>query len=457
MPRSFSKLSLPAPCLANLAAIGYEAMTPIQAASLPEILQNKDLIVQAKTGSGKTAAFGLGILAKLDPAKCCVQALVLCPTHELAEQVGTELRRLARYLPNIKILTICGGAPMQVQFNSLAHGAHIVVGTPGRIQKHVRKGGLPLAALTTLVLDEGDRLLDMGFYDGILDIADAAPKHRQTLLFSATFPGRIMEMSRAVQKDAAKIATDTEHCDESIRQIFYKTAKPERNNLLYTLIAHYQPESTVVFCNTKQSCRDAADYLRNKGFSVAGLHGDLDQEQRTRVFTQFANRSTSILVATDVASRGLDIDSLAAVINYELSPDPEVHVHRIGRTGRAGKDGLALSICLETQDFLVQRIEEYQKRPVQWEDPASLTRRPGKLVPAMVTFALNGGKKDKIRPGDILGVLTGDAGLPGSSVGKINIFDSYAYVAVAREDADKFKHWLAHGKLKGRSFKAVSA
>jgi ATP-independent RNA helicase DbpA len=455
MPRSFSKLHLPAPCLANLAAIGYEAMTPIQAESLPEILNGKDLIVQAKTGSGKTAAFGLGILAKLDPSKCCVQALVLCPTHELAEQVSSELRRLARYQANIKILTICGGAPMQGQFNSLAHGAHIVVGTPGRIQKHVRKGSLPLAALTTLVLDEGDRLLDMGFYDNIIEIAAAAPKHRQTLLFSATFPERIGEMSRTVQKHAARIAADTEHCDKSIRQLFYKVAKPDRNPALYALIAHYQPESTVIFCNTKQSCRDVTDYLRHKGFSVAGLHGDLEQDQRTLVFTQFANRSTSILVATDVASRGLDIDGLAAVVNYELSPDPEIHVHRIGRTGRAGKEGLALSLCLETQDFLVQRIEEYQKRLVQWEDVAALTPRPGKLTPPMVTFSLNGGKKDKIRPGDILGVLTGDAGLPGNKVGKINVLDSGAYVAIGREEAVKFTKWLSHGKVKGRVFKPV--
>ncbi len=455
MSRSFSKLPLPAPCLHNLAAIGYDAMTPIQAESLPEILKHKDLIVQAKTGSGKTAAFGLGILAKLNTAACRVQALVLCPTHELAEQVGAELRRLARYLPNVKILTLCGGAPLQGQFRSLEHGAHIVVGTPGRIQKHVRKGSLPLDELTTLVLDEGDRLLDMGFYDTILDIAAAAPRKRQTLLFSATFPARITEMSQAVQKQAVRITADAEHAETSIRQIFYRVAKPARNQALYTLIAHHQPESTVIFCNTKQSCKDVADYLRNKGFIAAGLHGDLDQAERTLVFSRFANRSTSILVATDVAARGLDIAGLAAVINYELSPDPEVHTHRIGRTGRAGNEGLALSLCLEMQDFLIQRLEEYQKRPVQWEDIAALTPRPGKLTPPMVTFALDGGKKDKIRPGDILGVLTGDAGLTADKVGKITIFDSYAYVAIARDKVEHFKHWLTRGKLKGRSFRAL--
>ena len=455
MPRSFAKLPLAAPCLTNLAAIGYDVMTPIQAESLPEILKNKDLIVQAKTGSGKTAAFGLGILAKLDPTACRVQALVLCPTHELAEQVSNELRRLARFLPNIKILTLCGGVPLQGQFASLEHGAHIVVGTPGRIQKHVRKRSLPLDALQTLVLDEGDRLLEMGFYDTILDIASAAPAKRQTLLFSATFPERITEMSRAVQKQAARIAVDTEHGEASIRQLFYKVAKPDRNLALYTLIAHHQPESTLIFCNTRQSCKEVTDYLRHKGFSVAGLHGDLEQEQRTLVFTQFANRSTSILVATDVAARGLDIDGLAAVITYELSLDPEIQVHRVGRTGRAGKEGLAFSLCLDTQDFLIQRIEEYQKRPVQWEELASLTPRPGKLTPPMVTFFLNGGKKDKIRPGDILGVLTGDAGLAGNTVGKINIFDSCAYVAIARDEAGRFAKWLIHGKLKGRVFTAV--
>jgi ATP-independent RNA helicase DbpA len=455
MSRSFSNIPLAETCLANLAAIGYETMTPIQAESLPEILKQKDLIVQAKTGSGKTAAFGLGILAKLDPTVCRVQALVLCPTHELAEQVSTELRRLARFLPNIKILTLCGGVPMQGQLSSLEHGAHIVVGTPGRIQKHVRKGSLPLSALTTLVLDEGDRLLDMGFYDTIIAIADAAPAHRQTLLFSATFPERITEMSAAVQKQAVRIAADTEHCDKSIRQLFYTVAHPERNQALYALLAHYQPESTVIFCNTRQTCKDVTEFLRHKGYSAAGLQGDMEQAQRTLLFTQFANRSISILVATDVASRGLDIESLAAVINYELSPDPEVHVHRIGRTGRAGKEGLALSLCLDSQEYLIRRIEECQKRPVTRAALASLTPRPGTLAPPMVTFALNGGKRDKIRPGEILGLLTGDVGLAGNQVGKITIFDSIAYVAIAREAAATFKQWLPNGKLKGRVFKAV--
>lgn len=450
----FATLRLSAPCLANLVALGYDAMTPIQAASLPAILQRQDLVVQAKTGSGKTAAFGLGILARLESPGGRVQALVLCPTHELAEQVGGELRRLGRYLPNLKVLTLCGGAPMRQQLSSLEHGAAIVVGTPGRIQKHVRKGSLSLADLDLLVLDEGDRLLDMGFYDTILEIAAAASGNRQTLLFSATFPERIMAMSQAVQKGATKIAVDTEHAETSIRQLFFRVTKPVRNQALYHLLAHYQPESTMVFCNTKQSCQEVAAHLQHKGFSVVGLHGDLDQAQRTLVFTQFANRSRSVLVATDVAARGLDLDRLAAVINYELSPDPEIHVHRIGRTGRAGQEGMALSLCLETQDFLVQRIEAYQKRPVPWGDLAALAPRPGKFLPPMVTFSLNGGKKDKIRPGDILGVLTGEVGLAGAAVGKINLFDTIAYVAIARADADRFKQWLLHGKLKGRVFQA---
>jgi ATP-independent RNA helicase DbpA len=455
MPRRFSKLPLDPSCLGNLVAIGYDAMTPIQAESLPEILKNKDLIVQAKTGSGKTAAFGLGILAKLDPKDGRVQALVLCPTHELAEQVSGELRRLARFLPNIKILTLCGGSPMQGQQSSLEHGAHIVVGTPGRIEKHIRKRYLQLNSLKTLVLDEGDRLLDMGFYDSILSIASATPANRQTLLFSATFPERISEMSRAVQRQPGRVAVDTEHSDTSIRQVFYRVARTKRDQALCSLISHYQPESALIFCNTRQCCKDVTDGLRREGFSVAGLHGDLDQIQRTLVLTQFANRSCSILVATDVAARGLDIDGLAAVINYELSPDPEIHVHRVGRTGRAGKEGLALSLCLETQDFLIHRIEEFQKSSVVWETLDKLTPRPGKLVPPMVTFLLNGGKKNKIRPGDVLGVLTGDAGLTGKDVGKINIFDTFAYVAIARNAVEPFKKWMSRGKLKGRFFRPV--
>ena len=451
---AFKSLPLSAEFLANLESLEYKAMTPIQAQSLPAILNGQDVQAQAKTGSGKTAAFGIGLLHHLNAQSYEAQSLVLCPTRELADQVSKEIRRLARAIPNTKILTLCGGVPMGAQLASLEHQPHIVVGTPGRILKHLQKGSLKLDTLKTLVLDEGDRMLDMGFHDDIMQIISFMPKRRQTLLFSATYPEEIKEISQAVQHEPIDVRVESLHDDKKIKQVFYEIEKGERTKTLITLLEHYKPESTVVFCNRKHQCKELAEELWAQGFHALALHGDLEQKDRDQVLVQFSNKSSSILIATDVAARGLDIKDLSAVINFELSQDPEIHIHRIGRTGRAGKEGLALSLFMPSEARKVTAIEEYQKNPVRIDPISTLKGRENfKLSPPMVTLCINGGRKDKVRAGDILGALTAKTGLPGKQIGRIDIFDKIAYVAVERAIAKQALKILSEGKIKGRKLR----
>jgi len=452
---SFSSLSIPAAQIANLDSLGYTKMTPIQAQSLPQVLKGKDLIAKAKTGSGKTAAFGIGLLNNINPRFFGVQALVICPTRELADQVGKEIRRLARFTQNIKLVLLCGGKPLGPQIGSLEHGAHIVVGTPGRLQDHLRKGTLKLEGLKTLVLDEADRMLDMGFFDAMKDIIAQTPKSRQTLLFSATYPDTIKQMSQSIQRNPITVTVESEHKASVIEQLFYEVKKHERNNTLLALFEHYHPESTVVFCHTKKQCDEVAIFLRDHQIEALAIHGDLDQRERDQVLVRFANNSCSVLVATDVAARGLDIKSLQAVINYELPRDPEIFVHRIGRTGRAGEKGIALSIFTPSEVVRVNAIADYQKKPSICDVPESLDRDPAfTLQPSMITIQLDAGRKSKLRPGDILGALTGDAGLAGSQIGKIDIFDMSSYVAIERSALRQALNYLANGKIKGRTIRA---
>ncbi|MDT8387297.1 MAG: ATP-dependent RNA helicase DbpA [Thiogranum sp.] len=452
---AFSSLPLAPEFLANIQSLEYHAMTSIQAHSLPAVLDGKDLLAQAKTGSGKTAAFAIGLLHKLDTRSYRTQALVLCPTRELADQVSKEIRLLARATPNTNILTLCGGKPIGPQLASLERNPHIVVGTPGRILKHLGKGTLKLDGLKTLVLDEADRMLDMGFLEDIMRIIDMAPRRRQTLLFSATYPDEIRAVSDAIQTNPVDVRVESLHDNKKIQQVFYEIAGGERSRVLVSVLQHYRPESSLIFCNRKQQCQELAEQLWEQGFHAQALHGDLDQAERDQVLVQFANRSSSILVATDVAARGLDIRELEAVINFELSPDPEIHIHRIGRTGRAGNAGLAISLFLPSEKFRIEAIEDYQKRPVRIEQTTTLkTREHFKLTPPMVTLCINGGRKNKVRAGDILGALTGgDAGLPGKQIGKIEIFDNLAFVAVERPQARQALKILTEGNIKGRRFR----
>ncbi|MDO7910647.1 ATP-dependent RNA helicase DbpA [Pseudomonas monteilii] len=440
--------------LANLDALGYASMTPIQARSLPVILKGQDLIAQAKTGSGKTAAFGIGLLNPLNPRYFGCQALVLCPTRELADQVAKELRRLARAEDNIKILTLCGGVSLGPQIASLEHGAHIIVGTPGRIQQHLDKGTLVLGGLNTLVLDEADRMLDMGFYDAIASILERTPARRQTLLFSATYPAGIEQLAAAFMRQPQQVKVESLHADNQIEQRFIEIDAAQRLEAVTRVLGHFRPQSCVAFCFTKQQCEDVVAHLQAKGIVAQALHGDLEQRDRDQVLALFANRSTSVLVATDVAARGLDIDGLDMVINVELARDAEIHVHRVGRTGRAGEKGLAVSLVAPAEAHRAQAIEQLQRQPLRWEQLDSLKNKGGEpLLPAMSTLAIAAGRKDKLRPGDILGALTGDAGIPGSQVGKIAIFDFQAYVAVERGVAKQALQRLNSGKIKGRALK----
>ena len=429
-------------------------MTPIQALSLPEILKGSDVLAQAKTGSGKTAAFAIGLLHKLDSRKYHVQALILCPTRELAEQVSQETRRLARAIPNTKIITLCGGNPIQPQLASLEHQPHIVVGTPGRILKHLQKGSLKFENVQTLVVDEADRMLDMGFYDDIMRIIHFTPIQRQTLLFSATYPEQIKSISKSIQKNPLAVHAESTAAENKIKQVFYEIQKGERAKTLVNLLRHYKPEYCVVFCNRKQQCNELAADLWQQGFHARALHGDLEQKDRDRVLVQFSNKSSSILIATDVAARGLDIKDLPAVINYELAHDPEIHIHRIGRTARAGKEGLALSLFMASESAKVNAIEEYQNGAVKIKKPASLNApKHYKLVPLMSTLQISAGRKNKIRAGDILGALTANTGLTGKQIGKIDIFDTRAFVAIERPIAKQALRILSEGKIKGRKFK----
>ncbi|MBN3858779.1 ATP-dependent RNA helicase DbpA [Paraburkholderia sp. Ac-20340] len=452
---SFSELALAPATLENLSRLGYAEMTPIQAASLPIALAGHDLIAQAKTGSGKTAAFSLALLAKLDVRRLDVQAMILCPTRELADQVATEIRRLARAEENVKVLTLCGGTPMRPQIASLEHGAHIVVGTPGRIMDHLERGILSLDSLNTLVLDEADRMLDMGFFDDIAKVARQCPKDRQTLLFSATYPEGIAKLSQQFLRNPKEVKLQERHDDSKIRQRFYEVEETGRLHAVGQLLNHFRPVSTIAFCNTKQQCRDLLDVLRAQGFHALALHGELDQRERDQVLIQFANRSCSVLVATDVAARGLDIAQLEAVINVDVTPDPEVYVHRIGRTGRADQDGWALSLATMNEMGRVGGIEQAIKREVEWHPIAELKPASNApLLPPMETVQILGGKKEKIRPGDVLGALTGEAGFTGAQIGKINVTEFSTYVAVERSIARDAVRKLNAGKVKGKKVRA---
>ncbi|AIJ09763.1 MULTISPECIES: ATP-dependent RNA helicase DbpA [Edwardsiella] len=450
---SFAELNaLPEEQLNNLNELGYQTMTPVQAATLPAILAGKDVRAQAKTGSGKTAAFGLGLLQHIDASRFITQSLVLCPTRELADQVAAALRRLARYMPNIKVLTLCGGVPFGAQRDSLAHAPHIIVATPGRLLDHLKKETVSLEALQTLILDEADRMLDMGFADALDEVISWAPETRQTLLFSATWPAEIAAISRRIQRDPLTIEIDTDGELPAVEQRFYEVSRSGKLGLLQTLLSQYQPASCVVFCNTKKDCQAVYDALEGCEQSVLALHGDMEQRDRDQTLVRFANGSSRVLVATDVAARGLDIKALEMVINYELSWDPEVHVHRIGRTARAGASGLAVSLCAPEEAQRANALEEMLGVRLQWQPQPDGVRIVA-LEAAMATLCIDGGKKAKMRPGDILGALTGELGLDGADIGKIDIQPTHAYVAVRRAVARQVWKQLQQGKIKGKAVK----
>jgi ATP-independent RNA helicase DbpA len=461
MATDFSSLSLAPGLLDVIQELGYKSLTPIQAQSIPLLLEGKDLVGQSKTGSGKTAAFTIPILDKLENRRD-LQALVLCPTRELCTQVAREMRKLGRRHPGLQVLIVAGGQPMFSQIGALEKGVHIVVGTPGRVIDHLKRGTLDLSRVATLVLDEADRMLDMGFEEDMETILREVPETRQTVFFSATFPQSIEAMSRKYQNKPARVTISEESAAApDIKQQVYEAEQDQKANALLWLLRQNQPESAIVFCNLKATVAELARALIRAEVSAAALHGDLEQNDRDRVMAKFRNHSTRVLVATDVAARGLDIEKLDLVINYDLPAQPEIYVHRIGRTGRAGQRGLAISLALPREKNRVDAIAtlmgtEITRKTIpaaqQLEAEASKTilEKDAK----MDTLYISGGRKEKMRPGDILGALTGEAGgLQGTDIGKIEIHDHFSYVAISKHIAQLAMRRLGEGRIKGRKFR----
>lgn len=453
----FNKFELNHAILKNLSSLSYHKTTPIQEMSLESILGGQDVLAQAKTGTGKTAAFGLGLLNHIDIKNKSPQALIICPTRELADQVANEIRKLGRMIPNLKVLNLVGGTPLAPQAASLRFGAHCIVGTPGRIKDHMSRRSIYLRSLKTVVLDEADRLLEMGFIDEIDKILRQCPKDKQTLFFSATYPDQIMSLSKRYQRNPVQIKADSGlHISSKIDQHFYLAKDMSKDEAMISILSQYQPERSIVFCNTKIQCKQLCAKLSQSGFAAKTIHGDLEQSERSEVLAQFASNSISVLIATDVGARGLDISGLDAVFNYDLARDPQVHTHRIGRTGRADQSGLAFNIIDSENCPSLEKIAEYNNLEMQ----SIKVKKPSKsnikiFTPPMTTLKIFGGKKSKLRPTDILGTLTATKELKSDDIGKINILPFNSYVAISRGKVKHASNILEHRRMKGRFYKST--
>ncbi|EAU49044.1 MAG: ATP-dependent RNA helicase DbpA [Glaciecola sp.] len=451
----FAAQNLRPELLQSVEELGYTHLTDIQAATLPVVLKGEDVLAQAKTGSGKTAAFGLGILQSLDATRTYTHALVLCPTRELADQVAEQLRLLARRMDNVKITTLYGGVPMNGQIATLKHRPHIIVGTPGRVMDHLMKHRVHLKELQQFVLDEADRMLDMGFYDELEVIFQHLPQKRQTLLFSATYPDTIAQISDAVQKAPQRIETQSLHTGTKIEQIAYKVTDEHRDQAVAAVLSHYQAQAAIVFCHTKAQTFALTEYLQQKDIAAVALNGDLEQRERTQVLTRFAHKSALVLVATDVAARGLDIDAVDVVINYTVTEEPDVYVHRIGRTGRADAEGLAVTLVSESEMAGLRAIEAHAQVVLKPKGIESVRYHANRIVqPAFATLSIDGGKRQKLRPGDILGALTKEAGIDGDDIGKINVTNQVSFIAVKLRSVKRAMAQFREGKIKGKKFRA---
>lgn len=461
MSPTFAALSLSPTLLAVVEELGYATPTPIQTQGIPVLLAGRDLVAQSQTGSGKTAAFALAILQKLSWTTRDLQALVLCPTRELCAQVAREIRKLGRRQPGLQVLIVSGGEPFQPQASALQQGVHIVVATPGRLLDHHRQGTLDLGRVSTVVLDEADRMLDMGFQADLEILLGALPRDRQSAFFSATFPPTIEALSRVYQCDAVRITVEHPHeRAPDIRELGLMTLPEEKFSALCWGLANVHHESTLVFCNHKATVRELTGALAAEGVSVDCLHGDLDQLDRSRVIARFRNQSLRVLVATDVAARGLDVEGLDLVVNYDLPAAPEVYIHRIGRTARAGNTGTALSLLTSREQPKIAAIERLTQRTIDIlarDGSDTLARDSARAFSKeapMITLQVSGGRKCKIRPGDLLGALTGEAGgLDAADVGKIEIHDNFSFVAVSKKVAALALSRLNVGRIKGKRFR----
>ncbi len=516
----FDEFDLKPQIMRAIGAMGFEEASPIQEKAIPVALKGKDIVGQAQTGTGKTAAFGIPILERIDPSNKKVQALILCPTRELAIQVAEELRSLAKFMHGVKILPVYGGQDITKQIRALK-GVNVVVGTPGRVMDHMRRHTLKLEHLKMMILDEADEMLNMGFREDIETILLEVPVERQTLLFSATMPAPILEITKNYQKHAKVIkVVSKELTVDSIDQYYFEVRKNEKKEILCRLIDVYDPKLAICFCNTKKMADEVAEYLKEQGYYADGLHGDLSQAQRDRVMNAFRNGATNILVATDVAARGIDVDDVDVVFNYDLPQDNEYYVHRIGRTGRAGRTGVALSLASGRDFYRIREISRYAKTKIRLKRVPSRTsvmeakaekvfekvakrineedltkyinmierisenmdystteiaaaflkdvigdnqereekreKRSRKQAAAsgaresgMARLFINLGKKQKIRPGDILGAIAGESGINGSDIGAIDMYDKFSFVEVPIDVAAKVIDKMKQVKIRG--------
>ena len=512
----FEELGLSDEILKAIENKGFEEATPIQAQSIPYIMEGRDIIGQAQTGTGKTAAFGIPILEKLNQGEKTVQGIVLCPTRELAIQVAEEIRELSKFKRGVEILPIYGGQPIDRQIKALKRKPQIIVGTPGRVMDHMNRGTLKIDKVRMVVLDEADEMLDMGFIDDIVTILKAVPEERQTMLFSATMPKPILELTKRFQKDPKHVmVVHKELTVPKVEQVYFEVKEKTKLEVLSRLIDMYNPKLSLVFCNTKKKVDELVAELQGRGYFADGLHGDLKQVQRDRVMSKFRNGAVDILVATDVAARGIDVDDIEAVFNYDLPQDEEYYVHRIGRTARAGRGGRAFTFVVGREIFKLRDIQRYakakitlQKAPssedveevrtnlfldkvieimdeddlsqyvsiierLAGEDYTSIEIAAALLKMAignkdkevqheetdfdntgaedgMVRLFINIGRNQKIRPGDIVGGIAGETGIPGKLIGSIDIYDKYTFVEVPREYAGDVIRIMKDNQIKGR-------
>ena len=505
--------------------MGFEEASPIQAQAIPELLEGKDVVGQAQTGTGKTAAYSIPLLMSIEPELKKPQAVVLCPTRELAIQVADEIRKLAKYMSDIKVLPVYGGQEIVKQIKSLKNGVQIIVGTPGRVMDHMRRKTVKFDEVKMVVLDEADEMLDMGFREDMETILAGTPDERQTVMFSATMPKPILDIAGRFQKDPYVIkVVRKELTVENIEQFYYEVRPKNKPELLCRLIDIYNPKLSVVFCNTKRQVDELISELKGRGYFADGIHGDMKQQQRDRVMSDFRSGKTEILIATDVAARGIDVDDVDVVFNYDLPQDEEYYVHRIGRTGRAGREGVALSFVSGKEAYKLKEIERYCKTKIKAKPVPSMDDVKNTLIEGvfnqirqtieegglsdmveyienqlniedytcmdmaaallkmhlgdslkdrmevetvhydldadrhgMVRLFINVGKKDKIKPSNILGAIAGESGIPGKLVGSIDMLDNYTFVEVPSKYADKVLDAMQNVSINGRAINMEKA
>lgn len=549
----FDELQLDERIVRAVTDMGFEAASPIQAQAIPVQLEGLDIIGQAQTGTGKTAAFGIPLLQKIDPDSKKLQAIALCPTRELAIQVAEEIRRLAKYMHGIKVLPIYGGQDIVRQIRGLKDGTQIVIGTPGRVMDHMRRKTIRCDHVHTVIMDEADEMLNMGFLEDMETILSQLPEERQTVMFSATMPPAIQEIARKFQKDPVNVkVVKKELTVPKVTQYYYEVKPKTKVEVMCRLLDMYAPKLSVAFCNTKKQVDELVQELQGRGYFAEGLHGDLKQEQRDRVMNSFRNGATEILVATDVAARGIDVDDVEAVFNYDIPQDDEYYVHRIGRTGRAGRDGIAFSFVVGREVYKLRDIQRYCKTRIipqaipsldditeikaekimdqvketinnvdlakmiqvieqklveedytAMDVAAALLKiamgeenediaESGHLAPSldeldrygrdnrsrggrnngrrdggrgsrggrderngngMARLFINIGKNQNVRPGDILGAIAGESGIPGRMVGSIDMYDKYTFVEVPEENAESVLKAMKNAKIKGKNIR----